>query len=174
MVVSIGLPITLLNFSGKNNGDYNVLNWTTSSEQNSSYFDLLRSTDGINFVKVSTINAAGNSSISKNYNYNDDINSINNNIYYYKLKMVDVTGSIKYSATVKIKLNSKGFNVEATPNPFTDQIKINIETQLSEKAIVSLKDISGRKLRQTESSLRQGNNALQLTSLGNIPSGVYL
>jgi hypothetical protein len=168
------LPITLLNFSGKNNGNYNVLNWTTSSEQNSSYFDLLRSTDGINFVKVSTINAAGNSSVSKNYNYNDDIISINNNIYYYKLKMVDVTGSIKYSATVKIKLNSKGFNVEVTPNPFTDQIKINIETPLSEKAIISLKDISGRKLRQMESSLRQGNNALQLTSLGNIPSGVYL
>lgn len=168
------LPISLLNFSGKNNGAYNMLQWTTSSEQNSSYFDLERSTDGINFVKAGTVNAAGNSNVAKNYNYNDNIATVNSNIYYYRLKMVETTGVVKYSTVVKIKLNNKGFNVEATPNPFTDQLRINIETTVSEKAIISLNDVSGRKMKQTESSLNSGNNALVLGNLAGLPSGVYL
>ena len=88
--------------------------------------------------------------------------------------MVDITGSIKYSQVVKIRLNSKGFNVEATPNPFSDQLRVNIETGLSENAVISLKDISGRKIQQMESQLRAGNNALLLGNLGHIPAGVYL
>ena len=171
---SIPLPISLVNFSGKNNGNVNVLAWTTSSEQNSSYYDIERSIDGINFVKAGSVNAAGNSSITKNYNYNDNIVSLNSNIYYYRLKMVETTGIIKYSSVVKIKLNSKGFNVEATPNPFSDQIKINIENPVSEKTIVTLNDVSGRKMKQTESTLLSGNNALLMTDLGKLPSGVYL
>ncbi|MEP7166175.1 MAG: Ig-like domain-containing protein, partial [Ferruginibacter sp.] len=168
------LPITLLNFSGRNNGNYNILDWTTSSEQNSSYFNLERSTDGVNYVNAGTISAAGNSNIAKNYNYNDNISAINKNLYYYRLKMVDVTGSIKYSSVVKIRLNSKGFNMEATPNPFADQLRINIETELSENAVISLKDISGRSIQQKESQLRKGNNAVLLSSLGHLPGGVYL
>ena len=125
-------------------------------------------------MKAGTVNAAGNSSISKNYNYSDNIAAIHTNLYYYRLKMVDITGTIKYSPVVKIRLNSKGFNIEATPNPFTDQIKVNIETELAENAVISLKDISGRKLQQKESQLRKGNNALVLTNLGHIPGGVYL
>ena len=169
----IVLPVSLLNFSGRNNGSANLLEWTTSSEQNSNYFNLQRSTDGINYVNAGTIAASGNSSTAKNYNYSDNITAINTTLFYYRLKIVDITGSIKYSPVVKIKLNSKGFNIEAT-NPFADQLKINIETELSEKAVISLKDISGRKLQQTESQLRKGNNALLLTNLGHIPGGVYL
>ena len=67
------LPVNLLSFSGRNNGNVNLLEWTTSAEQNSSYFDLLRSTDGINFVKAGTITAAGNSNISRQYHYSDNI-----------------------------------------------------------------------------------------------------
>ena len=171
---TVVLPISLLNFSGRNNGNSNLLEWATSSEQNSNYFDLERSTNGINYVKAATINAAGNSSITKNYNYSDNIASINSNLYYYRLKQVDITGSIKYSPVVKIRLNSKGFNVEATPNPFSDQLRINVETVLSENAVISLKDISGRNIQQKESQLRKGNNALQLNDLTHIPAGVYL
>jgi hypothetical protein len=167
------LPINLLNFSGRNNGNNNLLEWATSSEQNSSYFELQRSTDGINYVKAGKINAAGNSNIIKSYNYNDDITSINRNLYYYRLKLVDNSGNYKNSATVKIRLNSKGFIVEASPNPFQDQLRINVETSLQEIATISLKDLSGRKLLQTESLLRKGNNAIPISSLNNIPAGVY-
>lgn len=168
------LPVNLLSFSGRNNGNANLLEWTTSSEQNSSYFDLLRSTDGVNFVKVSSVNAAGNSSVAKNYQFSDQITSINSNLFYYRLKMVDVTGSNKLSAVVKIRINNKGFNIEATPNPFADQLKINIDTDLLENAVISLNDINGKKIRQKEYKLRVGNNALMINDLSKLPSGVYL
>ena len=124
-------------------------------------------------MSAATITASGNSNTAKNYNYSDNITAINTTLFYYRLKMVDITGSIKYSPVVKIKLNSKGFDIEAT-NPFADQLKINIGTELSENAVISLKDISGRKLLQKELQLRKGNNALLLANLGRIPGGVYL
>ena len=64
--------------------------------------------------------------------------------------------------------------MEATPNPFKDQIRINVETLVQEKASVSLNDINGRRLQQKESLLRNGNNVLLFSNLDNMPAGVYL
>ena len=88
--------------------------------------------------------------------------------------MVDITGVVKYSPIVKLRLNSKGFNVEATPNPFNDQLRINVETAIQENATICIKDVSGKKIQQKESLLRKGSNVILLTDLNYIPSGVYL
>jgi hypothetical protein len=168
------LPVTLLNFSGRNNGSVNLLEWTTTSEQNSSHFDLLRSIDAVNFAMVGTVAAAGNSNVSRTYHYSDDIAAIHAGLYYYKLKMVDINGAVKYSPIVKIRLNSKGFIIETSPNPFNDQLSINVETQLQENATIGLKDISGKKMKQTASLLRKGSNAIQLNNLNDITAGIYL
>jgi hypothetical protein len=168
------LPIDLLSFSGRNNGNVNLLEWTTSAEQNSSYFDLLRSTDGINFVKAGTITAAGNSNISRQYHYSDNIAAIKNNLYFYKLKITDQSGSSRYSSIVKISLNSKGFNVASSPNPFVNQLRINVETLLQENAAVSLTNVSGRMIQQKILQLQNGNNTILLSNLDLIPAGVYM
>ena len=168
------LPITLLSFNGRNNGIYNLLEWATTTEQNSSHFEVLRSTDGVNFETAGVVTAAGNSSVTRNYTFNDNIAAIDKDLYYYRLKMVDNNGNIKYSAIVKIRLSSKGFMVEASPNPFTSYIRLNVETALQENATISLTDASGRRIQQQQSMLRKGNNAIMLNNFSNLPSGVYL
>ena len=173
-VTNAPLPINLLSFSGRNNGNSNLLEWATSSEQNSNYFELQRSTDGINFVKAATITAAGNSSTNRNYNYNDNISSFTARLFYYRLKQVDNSGEAKYSTIVKIKLGNKGFDVEASPNPFADQLRVQVDAIQKENATITLNSLDGRKILKQNTSLNKGSNVVLLDKLDNLPGGIYL
>ncbi len=171
---SFPLPVNLLSFNGKNNGNNNLLEWSTSSEQNSSYFELMRSTDGINFISANRISAAGNSNTTRNYNYSDDVTAFTETVFYYRLKQVDISGAVKYSAIVKINLNNKGYQVDVLPNPFTSMLRLQIEATQNEKVTIILTDMKGRMLKQQVSSLRKGNNAIQIDDIGHLPGAVYL
>ena len=145
-----------------------------ATEENSNYFELQRSTDGISFVKAGTVQAAGNSSTVKNYNYSDDISGISSQIFYYRLKMVDLSGNTKYSSIVKIRLNSKGFYVEATPNPFAEQLRLQVDVTQKENATITINGITGNRVLQQKAILNKGSNVILLDKLGNIPAGVYM
>ncbi|MFN8249004.1 MAG: Ig-like domain-containing protein [Ferruginibacter sp.] len=168
------LPVGILSFSGQNSGTRNLLLWSTATEENSNYFELQRSTDGISFVKAGTVQAAGNSSTVKNYNYSDDISGISSQIFYYRLKMVDLSGNTKYSSIVKIRLNSKGFYVEATPNPFAEQLRLQVDVTQKENATITINGITGNRVLQQKAILNKGSNVILLDKLGNIPAGVYM
>ncbi|MBK7183144.1 MAG: hypothetical protein IPH89_09505 [Bacteroidetes bacterium] len=61
------LPIELLSFSGKNMGKRILLEWTTATEINNSFFTLERSKDADKFDEVAIIEGAGNSASIINY-----------------------------------------------------------------------------------------------------------
>lgn len=173
-LINTPLPVNLLSFSGRNNGNVNLLDWSTSSEQNSSYFDIERSTDGTRFMKAGRVSAAGNSNITRQYSFNDDISAVNAGLFYYRLKQVDVSGQEKYSPVVIIKQNSKGFNATASPNPFTDHLRVQVESDKKENAVIMLTQLDGKRLRIQNASINKGSNVIWLDELDNLPGGVYL
>ena len=65
------LPVKLISFTGKTDGNHSILNWATASEKNNDHFSLERSADGKTFTELVQIPGAFNSSILKNYNWND-------------------------------------------------------------------------------------------------------
>lgn len=173
-LINTPLPVNLLSFSGRNNGNVNLLDWSTSSEQNSSYFDIERSTDGTRFMKAGRVSAAGNSNITRQYSFNDDISAVNAGLFYYRLKQVDVSGQEKYSPVVIIKQNSKGFNATASPNPFTDHLRVQVESDKKENAVIMLTQLDGKRLRIQNASINKGSNVIWLDELDNLPGGIYL
>jgi len=92
------LPIELLSFDGSKKDDYNLLKWTTASENKNDYFTIERSEDGENWEILDVIKGSGNSTSSINYNLIDD--SFRNVINYYRLKQTDYDG--KYELFEKI------------------------------------------------------------------------
>ena len=113
--MNAALPVTLISFRGKNNGNNNVLSWTVANEKDLNYYELQRSNDGQNFSGISQINATGKSS----YSFSDNITPGTSSIYYYRLKSVDKDGNFKYSAVIKIRIPANGKFAEVNPNPFT-------------------------------------------------------
>jgi len=105
------------------------LNWATTSEINSKFVSVERSIDGINFSSIGTVIAAGNSSITNNYNF-VDTNAMNLpvSILYYRLKQVDIDGKFSYSIIVAIKIvhSYSEPQITAYPNPFTQNITLRV------------------------------------------------
>jgi hypothetical protein len=74
------------------------LNWQTTNEINVHDFDVERSTDGVNFKKISNLAAANSSSVN-DYILMDNQPVIGWN--YYRIRSNDANGQFSYSSTVK-------------------------------------------------------------------------
>ncbi len=94
------LSISLSKFAGFENGNSNLIQWTTSSEMNSSHFEIHRSSDGVNFEKIGQVRASENSSEIINYSFED--HEISSENYYYKLKMFNLDNTYTISKPIQI------------------------------------------------------------------------
>jgi len=166
----IPIPVRIINFNGRNNGNNNLLSWVVNNEDNLSNYELERSTDGSHFTTVGNITATG----TTNYHYTDNISGITASVYYYRLKSIDRNGFYAYSTIVKIRPSSKGWLVEATPNPFMEKIQVNIESPVKDEATLILSDLSGKQLLKQQISISAGNNAFEITEAGKFAKGIYM
>ena len=95
------LPVTFLSFNAKKLTETAaVLNWKTSQEQNSSYFQVERSNDALHYFNIGRVAASGNSTTAIDYYFTDTKPAAG--INYYRLKQVDIDGKFEYSNTIKI------------------------------------------------------------------------
>ena len=90
ILIQSALPIELYVFDGKSIGSNNYLFWTTASESNTSHFNLQKSRDGESWTTITTLNAAGNSTINIDYNVTDY--AVEPIINYYRLQQYDLNG----------------------------------------------------------------------------------
>jgi len=166
------LPVTLINFTGNLENNHAVLNWSTSTEQNSSGFEVQRSNDGINFTDIGFVNGAGNSTTVQQYSFTDNQSAAA--INYYRLKLLDKNGQYKLSDAVVLK--SQGGNTSqniSVINPFTDKIQLQLTKKPSGKVEAYLYDVSGHLVGKEESSGKQ-NITLQFgNKLSSLSAGVY-
>jgi hypothetical protein len=146
------LPVTLTSFTTECNGGIPLLKWVTASEQNSDYFQLERSRDGINWVEVSKIQAMGNSNTEKKYEFYD-ISSGGNFEGYYRLKQVDFDGKFEYFNPIYVKCDEQ-INVlekvDIFPNPIDNELYVSFKSNLIGFGSLMICDYSGRTVEKTD------------------------
>ena len=155
------LPIELLSFTGWYNGVQNELHWTTTSEINSDFFEVQKSTDGIIFYVIGSVDAAGYSTADLNYLFYDDNPIVG--INYYKLRMVDFNGEYEYSNTIPIRVDidaDPAFVIY--PNPVHDNLNFSIIASDDSKINIKITDVLGRNLLTQEFTLHSGQNTFSL------------
>ncbi len=153
------LPITLTSFTGEAK-DFGVkLNWTTSTETNNQYFEVLRAGDDGNFAVIGKLNGAGNSSVSKNYTFTD-YNPLNGN-NYYQLKQVDLDGKSSSFGPVVVKfgLSTDVFNLLSTSET---SVTINISSTEEKQAEIAYIGLDGRTLHRQNIMLNNGLNTVNI------------
>jgi hypothetical protein len=173
-VANTPLPITLSDFNGRWQQNDGLLFWKTTTEINSSHFELERSFDGNSYTKIQTVNAAGQSNTTLNYSYTDvNIKKLvpaNINSIYYRLRSVDKDGSATYSGVVVLKVsNTNEVEYAVFPNPAKDFVTITA-TQLPavENAYIRLADVTGKVL-----ILQKMTSSRQQISVSPYPNGTY-
>jgi len=115
----VALPIQLLNFTAVKKDKTVLLQWTTSSEVNSSHFELYKAGQPTALSYLDKVAAAGYSSTNRSYSYvdKDPLQGAN----FYQLKMVDNDNSYKLSQVVKINFDAV-ISLHVYPNPVTNGI----------------------------------------------------
>jgi hypothetical protein len=170
---SMTLPLTLISFNGALEGNNTSLQWETTNEVNTLYFDIERSTDAINFTKVSTVNARGENNGASNYIFKDE-GAANQpaNILYYRLKMVDNDQRFKYSNIVAISLGGISGKIMLTPNPTSSLTVLSIKVSGNSAAKWNIVDNSGRVVMQSNIQLKAGVNTATL-DISKLAAGIY-
>jgi hypothetical protein len=171
----VDLPLTLTDFSGQRTGNNVLLGWTTATEQNTSYFEIQRGTDGADFAPLSKVFAAGNSDIIRNYQYTDPLPTASATVYFYRLKMADIDGEFTYSPVLAIGGNThSGLSLTAYPNPFRQQLTLLMESPEAQNVQLLVTDFSGARLMTNLIPLQKGTNVLPLSSLQRLATGIYM
>lgn len=169
------LPVTLSAFSVYKSGNNAILDWKTSNELNTDHFEIERSYDGINFTVIGNKQAAGNSSSDVIYQYIDPIIISSGNIYY-RLKTLDIDGKSSYSKIVVLRINGgivKDFTVY--PNPFTSNLKMEINSEKEVSVVLRLSSASGQVILNRNILLQKGVNVVVLSSeLQNLNPGIHI
>ena len=97
------------------------LDWSTHYEQNSSHFEIQRSTDNNTWVSIGTVAAKGFNSGVASYQFRDA--SPEQGISLYRLKQVDIDGHFYFSDVVRVS-NSSETQLKVFPNPVANTAHI--------------------------------------------------
>lgn len=163
------LPLTLLSFSGRYDGDFHLLNWQTSSEINTSHFVVETSVDAISFRELGMVNASGNSSKKLEYEFTNKKPVQGNN--FYRLKMVDIDGKFTYSNVVLLKLLKENTSVVLYPNPSASVLNVDISSELDNSPLtMQIIDMTGKTIWNNETKKDKVTYQIDISSFAN---GMY-
>jgi Secretion system C-terminal sorting domain len=165
------LPVTGLEASVQRSGDNVAVQWQTLSESNTRNFIVEKSTDAANWVAMDSTTAAGYSQSQRLYH---SIDTKPGSINYYRIKQVDNNGRYTYSNTVRMIMAANSINANTFPNPFVNQVQIDLSSTANQKVTITFSDASGRKLLQQNWTLVKGNNSTVLTQVQQLPVGMYI
>lgn len=169
------LPVKLLSFNAMLAPNNKVdLSWSTAIEINASHFVIERSFDGKNFSDVGLLFAFGNTDITQNYKFTDNINAAEKTIIYYRLRQVDADGKVEYSAVRIIRANKQTDKVTILtfPNPVTSSLRVSIPNNWQGKQVnYEIVNAAG----QTAKRIQIANSSQTETlDLGTLAPGAYL
>ena len=159
------LPVILVSFGAQFVNANVLLQWNTSSEQNTSYFEIERSTNASIFSSIGNVKAAGNSFTPTNYSFTDKTPVTGTN--YYRLKMVDINGKFSYSKTIPVKMGNVN-SLKLYPNPAKNTLYIHAE-MTNVKALILITDVGGKKVKMQTLVLNK-NTPIDIS---NLAKGIY-
>ena len=164
------LPLVLHKFSVTQNASVNMVKWTTELESHIEYFEVERSSDGVNFEPINKQDAR-NSTGTSHYSYGD--RDFPPGYNYYRLKIVEVGSTIRYSVIVRTESEAENLKLKIVPNPVSGNFSVIYKSFEDDKVTIQIMDITGRVLHTLKENVNRGQNVIYLQNLPNWPAGVY-
>ncbi len=154
------LPVSLTSFTGKKQNEGVQLNWTTASEKNNAYFEILRSTDGNTFNVIGSVLGHNNSNVMTSYSYTDANPDFGTN--YYQLQQVDLNGNSSESEIIPVNMDFKQTEMKISELADKQAIEISYYSPKITSGTVCINDVSGRRLVKQTFNLIKGYNTLNI------------
>jgi hypothetical protein len=133
------LPVTIKYFTAWKRADANRLTWMTTSENSFSHFEIEKSADGANFIRIANVAGRGRSNGETSYTYDDNEMKA---IQYYRLKYVDIDGKYTYSNVIRVNRDDVTTKVIFN-NKITDRLLLRIVDMPVNNLLIKIIDNSG-------------------------------
>lgn len=161
------LPINFLEFEAKRlSNNSAILNWQVNQEMTTKYFEVERSLDGINFIKIGSVN--GNGSTAGNYQFIDNNIAIETTKAFYRIKLIDENNAFKSSNIQLVHFGLNNSNILIYPNPLTSELNIELNIEKGETVNITITDMMGKTV--FSSDVYTYKSSLDLSALSN---GLY-
>jgi ELWxxDGT repeat protein len=166
------LPLTLLDVNAKLVGQNGVVSWKTTFEENTSHFEIERSTNNRQYNKVGTV-ASANTGGTHDYSYTDpQITTLGVPVVFYRLKMKDRDSRSTYSKTFAIDISSDQPVVMLYPTPVRESATVMIAVKRKENLTLSVVDINGKMVQQKKIVVNEGSNLVSIET-DKLSAGTY-
>ena len=168
------LPVTLLSFAGKSSTQHNVLQWQTIDESNISYFEVQKSSNGIDFETFTKVEALNKQQELSHYQAID--NTLMKDVYtiYYRLKIVEPGQPDQFSKIVALQNPTPSVEVLAYPNPFVNEVHLKFSAQQNEQCSVIFYSISGKLVLQKQFVVNTSGLQDYVLTTSHLKQGTYL
>jgi len=173
-VIDCGIPMAtqLLSFSGQLDNQQAALKWTTAVENEPLVFDVEKSTDGINFSVVASVNSNKDYGAGQNTYYFTDPARVSAKTFY-RVRMKNALGQSRYSRIIQLGADPESFAFVSVISPFGNELSFEVSSALNDKADAELIDMTGTTIQKKYFNLATGINSLVMEKTTSLPAGVY-
>ena len=167
------LPVEFLGINAETiYNKYIKVTWATASEEQCKEFQIQRSLNGTDWIPIGTVPGNGTTPYRHDYYYDDF--DVSPNIYYYRLKQIDLDGTFSYSPVVSAKIIGTNVLVgNLYPNPNNGEFAIDVylpkdNTTLTAKCY----NVIGQELFIYDTALQKGFQQLNINHI--LAKGTYI
>jgi hypothetical protein len=174
------LPVELLSFTATVSTDAITLHWSTASETDNDYFEIMRgeSPDG-EFTLLTELESQGESSTEQHYLFPDH-DVVAGCTYWYYLADVDINGNrtehreqMTSAQAEKPRTVPADYAITSYPNPFNPKTTIKFALPEAGLVVIRVFDATGRLVQDlVNSSYDEGEHEIVFNA-ESLPTGIY-
>ncbi len=166
------VPVEVNYFSAELTRDKMVdLEWETEAEINVDRFEIIRKSEG-HISSILEVKATGSETDGDFYEAVD--RSPVEGVSYYRLKSIDLDGSLSYSDWQSVEVKDSGLeDLKVYPNPATYDFNVAVTLERQVALKIDLATIDGRILSSTSVSGQEGFNKVNI-DVSSLPKGHYI
>ena len=164
--------VELIRFDGTPEVQGNLIVWETATQTDVKSFIVEHSTNGFDFEKIGTVQAAGNSNTAESYSLMHE--GVKAGAHYYRLLEETNAGLTNIIANV-IEIDRSATQIEIadiSPVPAVDFVNVEFFAQANQNITIEVVDLTGRVLNSNVMNSVEGNNAVTM-DVANLAVGTY-
>ncbi|MFT3680396.1 MAG: T9SS type A sorting domain-containing protein [Ferruginibacter sp.] len=175
-LTDVPVPVKFASFSVIKKDGNAQIKWAVENESSiTDRYEVLRSSNGRDFVKVATVLPKNNGLTANTYELTE------NNVaaipsaagaVYYRIKQIDKDGAFIFTEIRNLRIDGKEFGVSAYPNPVKNSTKLTIDLEQAAEVVISLTNTAGQQLGSIQFRGVKGTNFKDV-DLSKYASGNY-
>jgi hypothetical protein len=172
-VISQASPLTikLLDFNATLTRDKNVfLNWKAYVDNEAFGFEIERSKDQNVWEKIGSIDI-NTSAFTSDYSFLDQQPMTGKS--YYRLKMIEKSGTSRYSSIRLIQIDNLITNLKIYPNPVKNDVTVSFNSVVNENATLYVRSVAGKVMMKRTVALNPGDNRISFKTDA-LSNGLYI